>query len=75
MPNCKSCGAEIIWATTGKGNAIPLDAKPEHRFVIVPLMGHPENLRAEYIKTYISHFATCPQAEQHRKKPRSKCSR
>lgn len=28
MPKCKSCGAEIRWAKTPAGKAIPIDEKP-----------------------------------------------
>lgn len=28
MSRCKSCGAEIIWAATSQGKAMPVDAEP-----------------------------------------------
>lgn len=30
---CRSCQATVLWATTAKGKAQPLDAKPERRIV------------------------------------------
>ena len=33
---CRSCGAEIVWAKTSDTDKnIPLDAKPERRFVFL----------------------------------------
>ena len=59
---CKSCGAEIIWKLTGGGKRIPLDAKSEKRFVIW------FNGIATLYDTYQTHFVTCPDAKEHRKK-------
>jgi hypothetical protein len=77
---CRSCGAEIWWAYTAQGRRVPLDADPtpsgnlyvvdvpdtpvEDPFVAVvtkyrqPPAGAP---------LYQSHFASCPQAAQHRR--------
>lgn len=73
MPNgglfdkhCSSCGKKIVWIKDHKsGSSIPLDAKPELRYVT-----DIDQTRGELLKTYTSHFATCPNAAQHRK-PRS----
>jgi len=62
MAKCKSCGAEIFWARTEKEKLIPLDVKPEKRFVFTNDEQYVYNLN-----TYISHFATCPDAARHRK--------
>jgi hypothetical protein len=67
---CSSCGAEIIWAISDNGNRMPLDAKVEKRFTLTfgdssdPEWNPPV---AHLANTYISHFATCPNAAQHRK--------
>ena len=79
---CSSCGALIVWAVTVKDHPIPIDAKahpqgnveleqnPDPREPPTAHMlgksdrrvGHPPpSIR------YVSHFATCPNAEQHRK--------
>lgn len=58
---CRSCKADIIWVTTEKGKLQPLDAEPEKRVVIRGSM-------AFSMPTYMPHHATCPQADQWRKK-------
>lgn len=60
---CRSCEAEIVWARTAGGSPIPLDAKPERRFVVM----QEDPLVVQSQVTYVSHFATCPNADQHRK--------
>ena len=63
---CASCKAEIVWALTESGKPIPLDEKPEQRFVITALPdGSPG--RARLKKTYQTHFVTCPNSKEHRK--------
>ena len=65
MANCRSCGAEIIWAKTGKDKAIPLSVKSkEKRFIFDLELGSEV---VANVDTYLSHFADCPNAEQHRK--------
>lgn len=71
---CRSCGAAIAWAWTEKGRAIPLDAAPVSNgnikleptngpklLAIVVGPGHGDR---------VSHFATCPNAGEHRGNPR-----
>ena len=77
---CRSCKAPIRWAVTEHGNPIPLDLEPADggtirlagarakggtpRAVIVP-----EARRGELAgELYVAHFATCPYADQHRKR-------
>jgi hypothetical protein len=83
MRGCKSCGAPIFDAITTNGKRMPVNTmpKPEGRFTIRrDIMG---NFVAVYIDkhtlgmleqhpdgkpdAYVSHFATCPNADQHRK--------
>lgn len=54
--NCRSCGAMIIWFKTTAGKNIPIDAA-----TVLP-----EDYTLE-LPRHISHFATCPQAAQHRR--------
>lgn len=64
MANCKSCGAKIEWfkmATTGR--PMPVDAEPLK--VIVPTGTAGEG---KVVTAYVSHFATCPDAAEHRKR-------
>ena len=65
MPNCKSCGAEIFFARTVNGKTIPMDTKPEQRFI---LDESEDFIMALSRKTYQSHFSTCPNADGHRTK-------
>lgn len=65
---CKSCKAAIIWCITGNGKKMPVDAKQNPAGNIV-LEG--EAPTAVYVDpgtgTHTSHFATCPNAAEHRK--------
>ena len=60
---CRSCNADIFWIELND-KPHPIDIKPEKRIVFIP-----ERLNFGEIKdTYISHFATCPQADKWRNK-------
>lgn len=61
--SCSSCGAAIVWVETSSGKSMPLDAKPERRWVRAGRTGE----SAHFAETYVSHFATCPNAAQHRR--------
>lgn len=82
---CKSCGADIVWITTESGRKMPLDAAevpvvPNQRgeTVAVTLDGQifrgwpcADSYEAErYVLARISHFATCPDADKHRRRKR-----
>ena len=57
VTKCSSCDADIAFALSAKGKYIPIDLNTwegEKTF--------------DYSK-HISHFATCPNAAKHRKKP------
>ena len=55
MSKCRSCNAEIVWFSTKGGKLIPVDAETYHG-------------ETKYDSTvHRSHFATCPNADQHRK--------
>jgi len=70
---CRSCGAPIFWAETEHGNRMPLDAeavRPESKNTFVLRQGVAVAVPPlVYFNEphYISHFATCPHADQHRK--------
>jgi hypothetical protein len=72
---CRTCGAEIVWATTEKGKAIPIDATPnllQGNISLESSADPREGPLAKFAKkgesgSYVSHFATCPQASEHRK--------
>lgn len=57
---CKSCGADIYWIQMVSGKMMPVDAK-EKKLVRI-------KNRGEIITAYEPHWATCPNADKHRKK-------
>jgi len=67
---CRSCGAQIEWTLTAKGRRMPLDVDERadgnlvvddaHRAVSVPAG----------TGNRTSHFATCPNAGEHRTRGR-----
>ena len=63
MAKCKSCEAEILWITTQNNKQHPVDAKPVKMWV--PDRCGPTKMMM--IEVYQSHFATCPDADAHRK--------
>ena len=78
MSKCKSCGAEIKWILTQSGKKMPVDAKPvPYRadpggsLSLVTMNGRVErgvlDLDSDQAG-YVSHFATCPNANEHRRR-------
>jgi hypothetical protein len=78
VSTCRSCGAAIVWAQTAVGKRMPVDAEPVDggNLVLVypspgatPLALHtpPEQQLFDDPPRYVSHFSTCPHADQHRK--------
>ncbi len=67
MASCKSCGASIIWTTTEAGKKMPVDAQPASKGIV--LLGNPADPQSRVVNVHLSHFATCPNANTHRKKP------
>lgn len=76
---CRSCGHEVVWAITSTGKKMPMDVPndPKGTFVLFALADG-DNYRAEKFsaenpahsnlkKRFTSHFATCPQADAHRR--------
>ena len=79
---CKSCGAAIVWIPTPGGKAMPCDAAPAY-YIAKPKSGskrivtpNGEVLACEYTEDphratgtgFIPHWATCPQADRHRRR-------
>ena len=77
MAKCKSCGAEIVWIKMKSGKAMPCDARSipyrevfsggmklvtEGGEVVTGCFDGTSDKVA-----YTSHFATCPNANAHRK--------
>ena len=69
ISRCRSCKAEIIWVETIGGSKVPLDAKAEKRYVdeVLGPAGQTGG-KVVLVDTYLSHFVTCPQADEWRKK-------
>lgn len=78
---CRSCGARLLWAITEKGRSIPLDRNPVpdgnieiEEFEEGPPMSRVVSRQRELspglfpATRYKSHFATCPEASQHRRR-------
>lgn len=55
---CRSCSEYIVWVKTEAGKNMPVDADS---------FDEGDELVYDHSK-HISHFATCPNADQHRKK-------
>lgn len=53
---CRSCGNQIVWLKTAKGKNMPVDADTVE-------VGDQQFDHSRHI----SHFSSCPNAEQHRK--------
>lgn len=80
MSRCRSCGAEIIWIRTKKGRNMPCDPEPVHyrkqvhgqegMITLVTPDGDVIVGQKSYDDSdqtgYISHFATCPDANKFR---------
>lgn len=80
---CRACGLEIVWAITDRGKRMPVDRTPALPgvgnlvlFFDVDLFGHPiddvQRVTAATPETkggttWVSHFATCPEAARFRK--------
>lgn len=78
---CRACGATIMFLKTAKGKTMPVDesavffkAHPDGKELFIlgdgtTMRGNRVTDRAEGDRFgYISHFATCPAADQFRKR-------
>lgn len=65
MAKCKGCGKEIVWVEVN-GKPVPLDTRPavyqyyEHD-------GKLKGVRVPREQYAVSHFVTCPKADQFRR--------
>jgi len=76
MAECRSCGAEIKFIKTTRGKWMPVDPEQiqakdcELNNVIVKEDGTVITVTpytSDDTVGYVSHFATCPNAEEHKK--------
>lgn len=79
--HCRSCHADMAWATTKNGQAMPVDVDPDNDSGTVALglrrdgaliavtFNHDDAavLRNAGFDLHTCHFATCPHAELHRR--------
>ncbi len=73
---CGSCRAAIRWVTTTNGRSMPIDPDPVDGGNLVltypspgsalAIVVDPEQTMLDDPPRYVSHFATCPNADQHR---------
>lgn len=56
--NCRLCGAPLVWISTPAGKRMPCDAA---RVTVVLDDG-------QVVTGRVSHFATCPRADEARKR-------
>ena len=84
MSKCKSCGAEIIWIKMKSGKSMPCNPRGIHyreqvhgdEECMLTLVTHDGNVvvgqaceeNESELVGYVSHFATCPNANKHRKR-------
>lgn len=79
---CRSCGAKILWIRMVSGKWHPVNADPEYALEL-PGIGRRffvtedgKIIRGECctehadgaVRAYTSHFATCPNADKHRRR-------
>lgn len=60
---CRSCDQPVKWVLMATGGRMLVNLPAEKRVVIDPF----QNV-AKIMDTYVSHFATCPKADEHRRK-------
>ena len=81
MSECASCKAPITWTQTRTGKRMPVDAEPSDDGTIRLVLAAPRTVpvaevltgvrlsaaRDEGAQLFKSHFATCPNASEHRR--------
>ena len=80
MSHCRSCGAEIVWATSPTGRAMPLNAKADPmgnvrvfgasgaRSAVVLAGEKLKRAQADGSLLFMPHHATCPDGPSWRTK-------
>lgn len=58
---CSGCRAPIYWFRTPRGKNMPGDAPGETRIMVN------DDGEAVMVKTYMPHWATCPEADKFKK--------
>lgn len=70
---CKTCHAQVYWVETETGKRMPVDAKPveDGNIIFVNKKAHVLRLGETPepdVKRWVSHFVTCPQRKEHRRR-------
>lgn len=77
---CDSCSAQIAWAVTDTGKAMPVDLEPSPRGNVILAVkntvlhagvlgvNRAAGARQGGQQLHLSHFATCPYAGQYRRR-------
>ena len=73
LAKCRSCKKPIFWVVTEQGNKMPVDSQStaDGNIIFINRLAHvlrKDEVVPEGEKRWISHYATCPQAAEHRKK-------
>lgn len=72
MAECRTCGTRIEWAITAAGKPMPVEAAADGNLVLwqegtkLRAMVYVEGVHHPDLTRAVSHFARCPQADQHR---------
>lgn len=77
LQQCRSCRARIRWVSTTHGRSMPIDPDPvpDGNLIltypspgsVLAIVVDPNALMLDDPPRYVSHFSTCPNADQHRK--------
>lgn len=75
MNACRSCKAPVLWTRTAAGKAMPLDPEPNPAGNVVLVKGvavvlgkrAAEGVAAVEGTRYMPHWATCPNAKEHKR--------
>lgn len=77
---CRSCRAPILWAATADGASMPVDPRPatngnvmlteQRGRLVAGVLSRKDAARkraTRAVPLHVSHFATCPSADAHRR--------
>ena len=68
---CRTCRQPILWAVTTTGRRIPVDVHPTERGNLTLVTDGHQLIAGVHVDAdgprYLSHFATCKDANRHRK--------
>lgn len=70
---CRTCHTQVYWVETEAGKKMPVDAKSvaDGDFIFINKKAHKLRLGEipdEGVKRWTSHFVTCPQRDEHRRR-------